>query len=67
MLSKKKTRTTKKEGIRMINSRTNKELPGYVCSKCGKHKANSSSNMAYLCGKCYLKYRRKVREKKGLK
>jgi len=66
MLSKKKTQTTKKEGIRMINSRSNKKLPGYKCSTCGQNKANSSSNMGHLCGKCYLKHKQEVRKKKGL-
>jgi|13_taG_2_1085334.scaffolds.fasta_scaffold01530_11 hypothetical protein len=43
-----------------------KDLPKSICYICGEpfgHKANNN----YLCGKCYLKKKRKERLEKGLK
>jgi len=37
------------------------------CDNCGAWKANSASNMGYLCGKCYLKRKHEMRKEKGLK
>ena len=43
------------------------DLPGDKCNNCGVAKMNNTSNMGYLCGKCYLKKKKEDRLKKGLK
>ena len=73
MLHKETTREKKEEGIKMIKNTGKKKFPindkmySGKCRECEAYKAHSSSNMSYLCGKCYLKKKHEMRLKKGLK
>ena len=63
MLSKETTWKEKKVGtIMKVQDR-----PIDRCYECGTWKPHSSNCMSYLCGKCYLKNKHKMRLKKGLK
>lgn len=50
----------------MIKNTKKKNIPTNKCNNCGIYKSHSSSNMSYLCGKCYLQAKHEERLKKGL-